>query len=184
LYPPTAGEDGGLGQFPQLAPVDEGLQDVLLHVVVAVDDLGHSLAEVGQILYVFVDPVVIHVIGGRFGSQNAIVAHILLGKAVAVMTADHRIGQVEIFDHGWQLPFILFGHLAAEDHGDLLRLSDASIQVQQSFREFVDRSAVVEDEVVAVFHLREEPAVLTAGVFAFAVGKEGRESGEPLLAAP
>ena len=41
----------------------------------------------------------------------------------------------------------------------------------------------MEDEVVAVFHLRKEQAVLTAGVFALPVGDEGRESGQPPLAA-
>ena len=45
-------------------------------------------------------------------------ANVLLGEAVAVVTADDRIGKVEIFDHGLQLAFVLFGHFATEDHGD------------------------------------------------------------------
>jgi len=38
-YPPSVGDDGRLGQFPQLPSVDEGLPYVLLDVVVVVDDL-------------------------------------------------------------------------------------------------------------------------------------------------
>ena len=33
-YPSTAGEDGRLGQFPELPPVNEGLQNILLDIVV------------------------------------------------------------------------------------------------------------------------------------------------------
>ena len=46
--PLSIGEDGRLGQFPQLAAVDKGLQDVLLDVVVVVDDLGHPVLGVGE----------------------------------------------------------------------------------------------------------------------------------------
>ena len=38
--------------------------DVLLHIVIAVDNLGHALAEVRKVLDVFVDAVVVHVIRG------------------------------------------------------------------------------------------------------------------------
>lgn len=37
--PPSTGEHGRLGQFPQLPAIDKGLQDVLLDGVVVVDDL-------------------------------------------------------------------------------------------------------------------------------------------------
>ena len=140
-------------------------------------------SELGKVLDVLVDAVVVHVIGGRLGSQYPFVANVLLGEAMPVMTADHRIGQVEIFDHRLQLALVLFGHLAAEDHGDLLGLTDGSIQVQQPFGEFIHRGAAMEDEVVAILHLREEEAMLTTSMLPFLVGDERSERGQPLLAA-
>jgi hypothetical protein len=41
----------------------------------------------------------------------------------------------------------------------------------------------VEDEVVAILHLREEETMLAPRVFALSVGDERGESREPLLAA-
>jgi hypothetical protein len=79
-----------------------------------------------------------------------VIAHVVFGEAVAVMTADHWVGKVEVFDHRLQFPLVLFGHFAAEDHGDLFGLSDGSVQIQQSFSEFVDRSPAMKDGVVAV----------------------------------
>ena len=75
---------------------------------------------------------------------------------MAVMTPDHRIGQVEIFDDSLEFAFVLLGHLAAEDDGDLLGLPDGAVQIQQPLGEFVDGGAAAEDEVVAELHLREE----------------------------
>ena len=69
------------------------------------------------------------------------------------MAADHRIGQVEIFDHRLQFALILFGHSATEDGGDLLRLPDVAIQVQQPLGEFLHRGAAIEDQVIAILHL-------------------------------
>ena len=75
------------------------------------------------------------------------------------MAADHRIGQVEIFDHGWQLALVIFGHFAAADGGDLLGLPDVPIQVQQSLGELLNGGSTMEDQVVAVLHLREPVGV-------------------------
>jgi hypothetical protein len=36
----AVGQDGGLGELAELSTIDEGLQDVLLDVEVAVDDRG------------------------------------------------------------------------------------------------------------------------------------------------
>ncbi len=99
------------------------------------------------------------------------------------MAADHRIGQIEIFDHGLQLALVLLGHFAPEDHGDLLGLADGSVQIQQSLGEFIYRGAAMEDEVVAILHLREEQPMLTSSLFAFPVCNERGERREPLLAA-
>jgi hypothetical protein len=95
-YPPSARENGRRRQFPQLTSVDEGFQYVLLDIVVVVDDLRHPLAKMRKVLDILVDTVVVHVIGGWLGSQDAVVANVLLGEAVSVVTADYRIGQVEM----------------------------------------------------------------------------------------
>ena len=73
-----------------------------------------------------VHAVVGHVVAGRLGTEDHVVAHVLLDKAVAIMTADHRVGQVHVFDLGLQLTAVLFGDLATEDDGDLVRLADGS----------------------------------------------------------
>jgi hypothetical protein len=70
------------------------------------------------------------------------------------MGADHGIGQVHVLDLGLQLAQIVLGDLATEDDRDLVRLSDGSIGVKQTFAEHVKRRA--EDEVVAELNLREE----------------------------
>jgi hypothetical protein len=45
------------------------------------------------------------------------------------------------------------------------------------------RGSALEDQVVAVFDLREEQAVFTAGVFSLSPGEEGCQAGQPFLAA-
>ena len=64
----SVGQGGGLSQFLELAAIDESFQDVLLGIVVVVNDLGHALAQLRQILDVLFDTIVGDVIGGRLGS--------------------------------------------------------------------------------------------------------------------
>jgi hypothetical protein len=52
--------------------------------------------------------------------------------------------------------------LATEDHGDLVRLADCAIGIQQSLAELIDCGPPVKDQVVAILHLREEELMLTA----------------------
>ena len=66
--PLSVGQGGGLSQFLELAAIDESFQDVLLGIVVVVNDLGHALAQLRQVLDVLLDPIVGDVIGGRLGS--------------------------------------------------------------------------------------------------------------------
>jgi len=54
---------------------------------------------------------------------------------VTVVTANDRIGQVEIFDDGLQLALVVLGHLAPKDGGDFVGLSDIAIEVQQALGE-------------------------------------------------
>ena len=81
------------------------------------------------------------------------IANILLDKAVSVMAADYGIGQVHVLDLGLQLASIVLGDLAAEDHRDLIRLSDGSIGVEKTLAELVQGRAATEDEVVAELDL-------------------------------
>ena len=173
----------GLRQFAQLPTVDERFQNVLLCIVVVIDDLCHPLAQLRKVLDIFVDAVIIHVVGGRLGSHQPIIANVLLGKAVPVMTPDHRVGQIEIFDHGLQFTLVFFGHFTSEDRGDPFGLTDIPIQVQQALDEFIHRCPTTEDEVVAILHLGEKQPVLATCLFALLIGKERRERCQPLPAA-
>jgi hypothetical protein len=74
----------------------------------------------------------------------------------------------------------LLGDLATEDHGDLIRLTDCSIGIEQALAKIIQCRAAMEDEVVAIFDLREEQPVLAAGVLAFSCGEE-RASGAPAI---
>ena len=136
-----------------------------------------------QVVDGFVDAVVGDVVGRRLGAQDEVIAHVLLDEAVAVMAADHRVGQVHVFDLGLQLAAIALGDLAAEDRGDLVRLADGPVGVEEPLAELVERGAAMEDEVVAELDLGEEQPVLAAGMFSLCCGEERREAGEPLLAA-
>ena len=110
------------------------------------------------------------------------IADVLLDEAVAVMAANHRVGQIEVIDRGLQLAAIEFRDLAAEDCGDLARLSDRAVGVEEPFTELVECDASTEDEVVAKLDLGEEQAML-ASVFSFSRREERREAGKPFLAA-
>jgi len=54
----------------------------------------------------------------------------------------------------WSLP--RFAHLATEDDGDLVGLTDGPVGVEQTFPQFVERRAATKDQVVAEFDLGEE----------------------------
>jgi hypothetical protein len=101
----------------------------------------------------------------------------LLDKAVAVMAADHRVGQVHVFDLGLQLAAALFGDLATEDDGYLVGLADGPVSVEQTFPQFVERGAATKDQVVAEFDLGEEQPVLAARLSPLSFGKERSEAG-------
>jgi hypothetical protein len=71
------------------------------------------------------------------------------------MTADDGVGQVKIFDHCLQPAPIILGHLAAEDGGDFVGLSDGAISVEQALAESIQSRTPMEDEIVAIFGLRK-----------------------------
>ena len=69
------------------------------------------------------------------------------------MAADDRVGQVHVFDLGLQLAAVLPGDLAAEDDGDLVRLADRAVGVEQSLAQLVECGSPMKDQVVAEFDL-------------------------------
>src|SRR5690242_5283503 len=77
----------------------------------------------------------------------------------------------------------MLGDLAAKDHRDLVRLSDCSIGVEQTFTEIVQGRAAAENQVVAEFDLREEQPVATTCFLTLLCGEKWREMCQPLLAA-
>jgi hypothetical protein len=48
----------------------------------------------------------------------------MLERFHAIMAADHRVGEVHVFDLGLQLAVMELADLAAEDRRDLVRLTD------------------------------------------------------------
>src|SRR6266403_4072319 len=130
-----------------------------------------SFAEAREVLDGLGDPVVGHIVGGGLRPEQEMVADVLLDEAVAVVTADDRVGQVEVFDHGLELAPIPSGHLAAEDGRNFVRLADRSVGIEQALSQAIQGGAPVEEEIVAVLHLGEEQPVRAAGVLALA----GRE---------
>ena len=54
--------DCWFSKFSQLAAINKGLQDVLLHVEIVVVDGRHGLAEGGKVFQRFVDAVIVDVV--------------------------------------------------------------------------------------------------------------------------
>ncbi len=111
------------------------------------------------------------------------IADVLLDEAVAIVAADDRVGQLDVFDDGLQPAPILLGHLASEDGRDLVGLADGAVGIQETLAELVQSGAPMEDQVVAVLHLSEKQAVLAPGLSALLVGEERREGSQPLVGA-
>jgi hypothetical protein len=123
------------------------------------------------------------VVGRRLGAQDQVIADVLLDEAVAVMAADDRVWQVHVFDLGLQLTAVLSGDFSTEDDGDLVRLADRAVGVEQTLAELVESSPPIKDQVVAEFDLREEQPVLAAGLPALFIAEERGEPRQPFPAA-
>ena len=130
-----------------------------------------------------VHTVVGDVVRGRLGTQDEVVTHVLLDEAIAIVAADHRVGQIHVFDLGLQLAAVMLGDLAAEDDGDLVRLADGAVGVEQPFAQLVECSPPIKDQVVAELDLRAEQPVLTTCLFALCFSKEWSEARQPFTAA-
>ena len=165
-------QNRGFGQLAQLPAINESLQNVLLDVVIVVDDRRQILAQLREILDGFFAPIVVYIVGRRFGSQQYVIADILLDEAVTVVTADNGVGQVHVLNDGLELSAVLFGDSPTEDHGDLVGLADAPIGIQKPFAHPIQCCTSAEDEIVTLLHLSKKQSMLTACVLAFPFGEE------------
>jgi hypothetical protein len=128
------------------------------------ESLSRELRDVFDGLF---DPIVGHVIGSRFGAQAQVIPDILFEEALCVVGANDRVRKIEVFDHGLKLSLVVLGDLTTEDRGDLVRLADGAVGIQQSLAQLIQCGAPLKDQVVAVLHLREKEPMLTAATFAF-----------------
>lgn len=110
--------------------------------------------------------------GRRLGAQAEAIAHVLLDKAVAVVAANDRVGQLHVLDHGLQLAPVAGGDFAAEDRRALVGLAERAVGIEQTRTQLVEGRPPRKDEVVAILHLREEEPVLAAGLPAFVLGEK------------
>src|SRR5271169_2695732 len=130
----------------------------------------------------FVDGVIGDVVGGRLGAEKEMIADVLFDEAMAIVATDDGIGEIEVLEYGLQLSAILFRDLTTKDDGDLVGLPDGAVGIEKSLAQFIEGSAAMENEVVAILDLGKEEAMLATGWFALLFGEEGSEAVEPLPA--
>ena len=173
----TAGKDSGLGQVMELASVNKALQDVLLNIKIVVANGGELVSELGEVFDGLFDSIGSHVISRRFGAQAEVIANVLFEGAVSVVSANDRIRKIQILDDGLKLALVELGDPTTEDGGDFFGLADGAVGIQESLVQVIQCGTPVKDEVVAILHLGEKEPVLTTASFAFAVFKEGSQTG-------
>jgi len=113
------------------------------------------------------------VVGRGFRPQQEVITDVLFDGAAAVIAADDRIREVEIFNERLELAAIPFVDLAAEDRSELRRLADGAVGIEQPFAKRIHCGAALEDQVVAVFDLGEKQPMLAGGVTSFGRMKNG-----------
>ena len=157
----TTGKHCGLGQVMQLTSVDKAFQDVLLNIKIIVADGREPVTELGEVFDGLFDPIGGDVISSRLGAQAQVIADVLFEGAVCVVSANHGVRQIEVFDDGLKLSLVVLGNLAAEDGGDLLWLADGAVGIQESLVQLIQCGPAMKNEVVAIFDLGEKEPVLT-----------------------
>ena len=137
----------------QLPTIDEGLQDVLLHIEIAVDKGIEFLSQPREVLHGLANAVIGDIVGGRLGAQQAAIPDVLFQEAMLVVAADDRVGQIEIFDDSLQLAVMIAGDPAAKDEGQFVRLTNSAIGIEEPLFEGIDRGAATENKVVTILSL-------------------------------
>jgi len=95
-------------------------------------------------------------VGGWLGAEQQMISDVLFDETVSIMAANHRVGQVHVFDHGLPFSAVVLGYLAAKDPGDFMGLADGPMGVQEPFSPLVQGSAAAEEQVIAPFDLGQE----------------------------
>lgn len=118
---------------------------------------------------------------GDLVGASKVIANVLFDEAVAIAAANHRVGQVHVFDLGLQLASIMFADPATEDHGDLLgcpivRLASSSRSCPVPARRWKTRLSQNST-------CEEEQPMRAAGLLPLPCGKERGKTRQPLLAA-
>ena len=83
------------------------------------------------------DAVVRDIVGRGFSTQYEVIADVLFDEAIAVVAADDRIGQMDVFDHSLEFAPVKLGQLASENRGDLVGLADGTIGIEQALAQTV-----------------------------------------------
>ena len=84
--PFAIGSQSWFTQLSELSSIQKGLQDILLHILMALGDTLQLFSQGNEIFYCLIDAVVsVHIIAGRFESQYIMIAHIMFGKAIFVI---------------------------------------------------------------------------------------------------
>jgi len=73
-------------------------RDILLNVKIVVANGGELVSKLGEIFDGLFDPVGGHVVSSRLSAQAEVIAEVLFEGAVCVVSANDRIGQIQILD--------------------------------------------------------------------------------------
>src|SRR5437660_2512720 len=153
----TARRHGGLTHLFELTAIKIAGQDVLFDVEKALIGALQNGADLGQVVEVLAHGQILELKAGAFRAQSADVGAavfaVLLEDRVLVAGFQDRQVQLGVFDGrraGARVGDVV---AAAEDDGQLVGMTQAAVGVEQAVAEVVEGLAILEDEVVAVFHL-------------------------------
>ena len=76
-------------------------------------DRRQGLAKDREIFHRFVDAVIVDVVTRCLRPEDEVIANVLLDEAVAIVAANHWVGQVHVLDLGLQLASILLADFAS-----------------------------------------------------------------------
>src|ERR1700758_5378686 len=111
----------------ELTSVNKAFQDILLNIKIVVANGREPVTELGEVFDGLFDPIGGHVISSRLGAQAEVIADVLFEGAVCVVSTNHGVGQIKVFDDSLKLSLVVLGDLAAEDGGDLAGLADGAV---------------------------------------------------------
>jgi hypothetical protein len=91
----------GSPSFLSSPSIEESLQDILLHILIALSDAPQFFSQRNKVFYCLIDAVVsFHIIAGSFESEHIMIAYIIFGKTILVIAPHHGISRMQVFDVG------------------------------------------------------------------------------------